>query len=130
MEKNIHKISEGSTYGREGHHFQRFIQKLRTLTAGRSAGILGHRRRLPPDADPGVSVRQLFLGSLHGTRAARWGHEPGRAALLRRLAAEAEQQLSPTRFWRRFLGSTLEFMQREYFSEPQPKKSQRHDTDY
>ena len=38
------------------------------------------------------------------TSDAHWGHEPGRAALLRRLWAEPAQQRSPPRFRQRFMG--------------------------
>jgi hypothetical protein len=83
MKEDTHNISESRTCGDEDIHFKRFIQRLRTLRAGRSAGTLGLRPVLPPEADASVSVRRVFLGS------------------------------------------TLEFMQREYFSEPQPKSNQR-----
>jgi hypothetical protein len=63
--------------------FKRFIQKLRNLRAGGSAGTLRRLPVLPPEADARVSVRRAFLGS------------------------------------------TLEFLQREYFSEPQPKRHQK-----
>ena len=85
MEENRSKISESGTPGAEDKRLKRFIQKLMTYRADRSAGTLGCHRVLPPEADANVTARRVFLGS------------------------------------------TLEFMQREYFSEPQPKKNQRDD---
>jgi hypothetical protein len=43
------------------------------------------------------------------------------------LPAEADPSVSVRRL---FLGSTLEFMQREYFSEPQPRRNQSNGTEY
>jgi len=81
MEKNRKRISEIGAHGDENNRLKRFIEKLKTFRASRSAGPLGRHRELPPEAEPNITTRRLFLGS------------------------------------------TLEFLQREYFSEPKPKKT-------
>ena len=55
-------------------------------------------------------------------RTSRAGPSDGTSGRRPALPPEADASVSVRRL---LLGSTLEFMQREYFSEPQPKKNQR-----
>ena len=65
-----------------------------------------------------------FIRKLGTSRAGRSDGTSGRRPAL---PPEADASVSVRRV---LLGSTLEFLQREYFSEPQPKRNQRADTDY
>ena len=60
-----------------------------------------------------------FIRELRTSSAGRPDGTSGRRPML---PPEADASLSVRRV---FMGSTLEFMQREYFSEPQPKRNQR-----
>jgi hypothetical protein len=41
----------------------RFMQRLKMLRPSRSPEARGRSPTLPPETDPGVSVRRMFLGS-------------------------------------------------------------------
>jgi len=67
---------------------------------------------------------KCFLQKLRSWSVGRSAGTSGRRPVL---PAEADPSVSVRRL---FLGSTLEFMQREYFSEPQPRRNQSNGTEY
>jgi hypothetical protein len=64
----------------------------------------------------------LFKRFIQKLKALRSGRPAGASGRRPVLPPEADARISARRL---FLGSALEFMQREYFSEPQPKRNQR-----